>query len=216
LAFLFAAAALYPQDELWASPLNPQTCPVFLDICGKLSERPLVKGNFEQTKAIAGLSGQTGQTGQARSLKSRGNFVIAQGYGMIWETLSPFPSTLAAGKDRVVQQRPGGRRVTLEAAGNETFLRFADVIAAVFSGNPQRLTENFDVFFTGNAASWNLGLIPLEKAIKVFAERIVMKGDGVIRYVNVAESSGGSVLYLLSNHSYPVELTADEKAFFIP
>jgi len=42
LALLFAAAALYPQEELWTSPLNPQTRPVFLEMCGKLSERPLV------------------------------------------------------------------------------------------------------------------------------------------------------------------------------
>jgi hypothetical protein len=203
---------LSAQDgEVFNHPLNENTKPLFVSVCKNLSSHRFVKGNFEQTKTIAGLS-----DGQERRLVSAGNFVIAGGTGMIWETLAPFPSTLAAGKNRLVQQRPGGKRTVVSAAGNETFLRFAEAISAVFSGDGDALLANFDIYFSGSGGSWTLGLLPKEKSLRSFAASIVMQGGNAIDSIYLRESSGGSIAYILKNHTYPTELTADENAFFAP
>jgi len=112
----------------------------------------------------------------------------------------------------------------LSAQGNETFLRMAEVMSAVFSGNSQKLLDNFKVYYVGGGsvgadAAWELGLIPLNRAIGSFAEKIIMKGGAsndalAIRSILIYEQNGDIIQYLLSNHSYPAELNIHEKALF--
>jgi len=175
-----------------------------------MAEHPVVKGSFEQAKTLSRLN---------RSLASSGNFIIAAGWGMVWDTVKPFPSTLTLGKDYLIQSRPGGQKTVLSAQGNETFLRMAEVMSAVFSGNSQKLLDNFKVYYVGSAAAWELGLIPLNSAIGSFAEKIIMKGGALndavaIRSILIRERNGDIIQYLLSNHSYPAELNIHEKALF--
>ena len=211
--FIFAGGlwAQTPTEEIFNHPLGPQTMDAFRTACSRLAEHPLIRGNFEQEKTISSLN---------RTLKSSGNFIIAAGLGLVWDTVKPFPSTLTLGKDYIIQSRSGGQKTVLNAQGNETFLRMADVISAIFSGNSRGLMDNFNVYYSGGAggivdAPWELGLIPLDAVIGAFAEKIIMKGSATIRSIQIYERSGDSIQYVLTNHNYPVELNANEKAFFV-
>jgi len=192
-------------EEIFRHPLEARTMDAFKTTCSRLAEHPVVRGNFEQEKTLNRLN---------RSLKSSGNFIIAAGLGMVWDTVKPFPSTLALGKNYIIQSRPGGQRTVLSAQGNETFLRMAEVISAVFSGNSQGLIDNFIIYYSSNAAAWELGLSPRDTAIGAFAEKIIMKGDTVIKSIFIYEQNNDTVQYLLSNHNYPAELNVNEKALF--
>jgi hypothetical protein len=202
-----------PADDIFRHPLEIQALDAFKALCSQFAEHPFVRGNFEQEKTLTRLN---------RSLKSSGNFIIAAGLGMVWDTVKPFPSTLTLGKDYLIQSRPTGQKTVLSAQGNETFLRMAEVISAVFSGNSQGLLDNFEVYYSGNAsgsaagkaAVWEIGLIPRNIAIGSFAEKIIMKGDTAVRSILIYEQSGDTVQYILSHHSYPAELDNNEKAFF--
>jgi hypothetical protein len=193
------------QEEIFRHPLGPETTDAFKTTCSRLAAHPLVRGNFEQEKTLSRLN---------RSLKSSGNFIIASGLGMVWDTVRPFASTLALGKNYIIQSRPGGQRTVLSAQGNETFLRMAEVINTVFSGNSQGLTDNFIIYYSGNAAGWEMGLGPRDTSIGAFAEKIIIKGDTAIKSIFIFEQSGDTVQYLLSNHNYPAELNVNEKALF--
>ena len=212
LIFMFLAAGLWaqtPQEEIFRHPLEPKTMDAFKTTCSRLAEHSVVRGNFEQEKTLSKLD---------RSLKSSGNFIIAAGLGMVWDTVKPFPSTLTLGKDYLIQSRPGGQKTVLSAQGNETFLSMAEVISAVFSGNSQGLLDNFKIYYSGSGShadtAWELGLSPQNNAIGSFAEKIIMKGGDAIRSITLYEQSGDTVRYILSNHSYPAELNVNEKAFF--
>jgi hypothetical protein len=211
LGFFFLAAGLWaqtPAEEIFRYPLESNTRDAFITTCSRLAEHPVVRGSFEQEKTINRLS---------RSLKSSGNFIIAAGLGMVWDTVKPFPSTLALGKDYLIQSRPGGQKTVLSAQGNETFLSMAEVISAVFSGNSRGLLENFEVYYAGGGgvnAAWELGLISRNTAIGSFAEKIIMKGGAAIGSILIYERNGDTVQYILSNHNYPAELNNHEKAFF--
>jgi len=224
-AFLlfFLTAGLWAQtsaqaaeEEVFRHPLEPKTLDAFKTTCSRLTEHPVVRGSFEQEKTLSRLN---------RSLTSSGNFIIAAGLGMVWDTVKPFPSTLTLGKDYLIQSRPTGQKTVLSAQGNETFLRMAEVMSAVFSGNSQELLDNFKVYYAGTDAAWELGLTPLNSAIGSFAEKIIMKGgvssgggaskDAMaIRSILIYEQNGDIVHYLMSNHSYPAELNNHEKALF--
>jgi len=203
--FLLFTETYAQQEDIFRNPLNSRTNDAFIAVCTRLSQRPFTRGNFEQEKILNRLN---------RSLKSSGNFIIAAQLGMVWDTVSPFPSTLVLGRDYMVQFRPGGQKTVLNAQGNEIFLRMADVLSAVFSGNAQGLLDNFDVYFIGTTVSWELGLIPKNNAINSFAQRIIMNGDDVIRSIQISEQNGDSVIYILSNHSFPAELNVQETALF--
>ena len=191
--------------DVFNHPLRAQTEGAFSATCLRLAEHPFIRGNFEQEKSLSRLN---------RSLKSSGNYIIAAEQGMVWDTVSPFPSTLVLGRDFLIQSRPGGQKNVLSAQGNETFLRLADAISTVFSGNAQGLMDNFRVHYFGSAASWELGLIPLDKAVNSFAQRIVMKGGEVIRSIEIEEQNGDSIKYIMSNHNFPTELNDNEQALF--
>lgn len=177
----------------------------FKATCARLAEHPYTTGNFEQEKTLSRLN---------RSLKSSGVFIIAAELGMVWDTIKPFPSTLTLGKDYMIQSRPGGNRTVLSAQGNETFIRMAEVISAVFSGQSKGLIDNFEINYTGTLNDWKLELSPKSKAIGSFAEKIIMKGDAVIQSILIYEQSGDSIEYILSQHRYPADLSANEKALF--
>jgi hypothetical protein len=192
-------------NSLFNNPLSSQTMDVFTKTSARLAEHSIVKGNFEQEKKLNRLN---------RSLISSGNFLIISDLGMVWDTLKPFPSTMTLGKNYIIQSRPGSQRTVLSAQGNETFIRLAEVISAVFTGNTEKLTQNFEIYFTGVITNWEIGLTPKDKFIASITERIVMRGDSVIRSILIFEQNGDSTGYILSNHSYPTELNVNEKAYF--
>ena len=209
IGMIFLLTALTGAEEIpgvFRHPLGPATEKTFNDVCSGLAKYPFVRGNFEQEKYMKKLD---------RSLKSSGNYIIAADLGMVWDTVIPFKSTMVLGRDFIIQSRPGGQKTVLNAGGNETFLRMADVISAVFSGNSHGLKENFEIYFSGNAASWELGLIPLDKMINVFAQKLNMKGGAVINFIEITEQSGDSIKYIMSNHSFPAGLSDSEKALFV-
>jgi hypothetical protein len=210
LALLFPLlSSLYAQD-VWSRPLDAESLPQYSAVCADLARRPVVKGVFEQTKILKRLG---------RSLVSRGNFIIAADLGMVWDTLSPFPSVTAVGRDFIIQSTPRGTRSRLDAGGNETFTSLAATISAVFTGDAQSLRENFENYFLNGGGAWTLGLVPREKAIALFAERIILEGDAaagsaLIRSITLHERSGDIIRYVLSGHNFPAGLSNEEKALF--
>jgi len=205
LCLFFVCSLVWADEDVFRHPLVPQTMITFNATCAELAEKPIIKGNFAQEKYLNRLD---------RSLMSSGNFIIAAGQGMVWETLRPFPSTMILGNDFIVQSRPDGQRSVLSAQGNETFIQMADVISSVFSGQSQGLLENFEVYFLGSASNWNIGLLPRDSIVASFAMKITISGDSAIRSIRIFEQNGDTITYTLSNHSFPKELNDHEKAFF--
>ena len=204
--FLLASSFVHGQQgNIFQHRLGPQTEAAFLAVCRRISSRPLLRGNFEQEKFISSLN---------RSLRSSGNFIISAGQGMVWDTVRPFPSTLTLGKDFIIQSRPGGQKTALSAQGNETFLRLADVISSVFTGNARGLLDNFEVYYLERNSSWEMALIPFDRAINTFANIITMNGDAVIRFIHITEQNNDTISYTLTNHNFPEALNTSENAHF--
>jgi len=205
IMFISISGIAHTQQDIFQHRLNAQSEASFRTVCQRISARPVVRGIFEQEKIISRLN---------RSLKSSGNFIIAANQGMVWNTSSPFPSALVLGRDFIIQSRPGGQRTLLSASGNETFLRMAEIINSVFTGNAQGLIENFEVYFLQRGASWEMALIPLDRAINSFANTIIMNGDTVIRFIQITEQNEDVIRYTLTNHTFSEALDANERSLF--
>ena len=205
LLFFFIGMAIWAQDDIVRRRLNASSMDTFMATIGQLSNNQIVTGNFAQEKFLSR---------QNRRLRSSGNFIIASELGMVWETLHPFPSSMTLGNDYIIQSRPGQQGTVLSAQGNETFIRLAEAISSVFSGNTQGLLNNFEVYFSGNANDWTMWLEPRDRTVAAFAERITMKGDSVIRSIIIYEQNNDTISYVLSNHRFPLRLTENETNFF--
>ncbi|MDR0589671.1 MAG: outer membrane lipoprotein carrier protein LolA [Spirochaetaceae bacterium] len=192
-------------EAVFRHPLSPAALPRYREISTILSAHPLVKGDFIQKKTLNRLK---------RSLESGGTFIIDAERGMVWETLRPFPSTMAVGRDYLIQWSPGGRKTKLDARGNETFLRLAETISAVFSGNTEKLLDAFDNYFVETDGTWTVGLVPGEKNLRSFARRIILRGDSVIRQITLYEQNGDTIQYELSGHVFPGALAPHEIVLF--
>jgi len=205
LCLFFVLSPVWAQEDVFRHPLTPQTMVTFNAASANLAQNPIIKGNFVQERYMSRLN---------RSLISSGNFIIAAEQGMVWETLRPFPSTMILGNDFIIQSRPDGRKSVLGAQGNETFTQLSGVISSIFSGQSQRLLENFEVYFLGSVSNWNMGLLPRSSVVASFVMKITMSGDSAIRSIRIFEQNGDVITYTLSNHSYPAALNDHEAAFF--
>jgi outer membrane lipoprotein-sorting protein len=202
---LCAVTGAQETDPVFLHPQKDSENSRFKEVCAALSSREICRGNFVQEKTIAKLK---------RSLVSRGTFVIASRFGVIWKTETPFPSVSAVGRDFIVQQTSHGKKQTLSASGNETFLKISETISAVFSGNSDRLFDNFAVYFSEENSEWTVGLVPSDAAVRQMITDIVMTGGFVINEISIREKNNDSIRYRFSNWTFQKELTEDEKSFF--
>jgi hypothetical protein len=223
LLCLFFAAGLYAQQTgpdagtraeispVFSYPLSAESRPRYDAVCGELSRQPLITGRFEQIRTNSALG---------RSLVSRGKFIIAAELGMIWETESPVAVVMVLGRDYIRQYTGGistpkpGAGTQIDAGGSGTFLYFADAISAIFTGNPRRLLENFENYFSETGGTWTLGLIPREQALRSVTGSIVLFGDSVIRTIEIRGQNNDLIRYTLSEHQFPESLSPEERALF--
>ena len=204
MLFLAASPAVFG-EEVFSSPLTEAAKPRFLSLCAELSARPAIRGSFELRRAVKKLD---------RVMVSSGNFIISAEHGIIWDTKKPFPSTMTMGRDFIRQTTPEGSGSVLSAQGNETFLRFSEVMRALFAGDPVKLFSGFQVFFAESPGYWELGLIPRDAAIRGFIERIALIGEGgLIRGITIFQRNGDAVSYAFSGQRFE-GLSPQERELF--
>lgn len=180
-------------------------------ICSKLAVNPITKGNFVQVKTINSSKG-------ARELKSNGDFIFSLD-GIMWKTLKPFPSSMIVGKDFLVQVAADGTKTVTDTSNNPAFASVAETITSIFSNDYARLTSSFDSSISNEDSLYSVVLTPKDSTIASVLSNIELKilidSTVTITSVIMTESSGNKTTYLFSNHSYPKELTQDEKDFFV-
>lgn len=180
------------------------------DVCAGLAKHPVTTGNFVQTKTMKANN---------RALKSSGNFIFGL-EGIVWNTLKPFPSTMAITKDRIIQTARDGSQTVIEASGNEIFGSVANTLTAVFSNDLTLLSKNFETSFTDNKnGTWSVALTPKDDTVKAVMKSLVLSGtnssDICLNQMVMVEASENTITYDFLDQKYPKELTADEKAFFV-
>ncbi|MDR0289558.1 MAG: outer membrane lipoprotein carrier protein LolA [Treponema sp.] len=211
---LLGAAHSQAQSSVFDHPLSAQNLANFDAICAQLSSRPYTKGVFEQTRTMRR---------QNRPLVSGGDFIVAADVGLVWITKFPAPSVTTLGRDYMIQSVPGGTETRIEANGNDMYVSMAETISSLFTGNAEKLKQNFDNFYmevrAANGKTWTMGLIPKDRTFRNFIQQIVLEGaDGaqgaVVRSIAISERNGNSLTYAFSGQSFPAALEAHEKVYF--
>lgn len=183
------------------------------EICNKLSENKITKGQFNQIKTIKSPKG-------SRELKSSGDFIFSLD-GIMWKTLKPFPSTMVVGTDYLVQISADGKKTVTDTSSNQVFGSVAQTITAVFSNDYSMLTNAFNTSLSRYEENIiKVELSPKDSTIASVLGKIILSvqpvsNSYVLNSIEMQESSGNKTIYNFLNQEYPKELTQDEKANFI-
>ena len=218
LLFLLCAIFAMGQDigkyqDIFKYPINTENLQEYYAVCRELAGHDYIKGVFEQTKTTKSPN---------RSMVSGGDFIIAAELGIVWITKYPAASITAMGQDFIIQSA-GRKKSVMDAKGNDTYIYMAETMKSLFTGNSKNLEERFENYFfeqkIPSGKTWTLGLIPKEKALKEFAQQIILEGSNgengtVIDKMIFIDKNGNSTAYAFSQQYYPADLDTNEKDYF--
>lgn len=176
-------------------------------VAARLADAPVIRGQFEQTRRLSGFS---------NPLVSRGEFVLARGRGVVWQTREPFPSSLLVTPGKLVMRGPDGRvQQQMQAEAQPAMRVVGESMIAVLRGDLRGLSARFDV--AGKLVGkdgWTLVLIPNDAGMRRVFTRIELAGDKFVRNVRLEEAGGDSTVVRMIDPVAAGKLTAAEEQRF--
>lgn len=179
---------------------------VFSDI----TSSRVTSGDFLQEKTSAKIR---------RPLKSSGKFIFCD-EGIVWQTIKPFPSTMAVTKDSLIQTGADGKKSVMDGNTNDVFQSVAATISSLFSGDRAVLENHFSVkSFSSDSSKWSMALTPKDATIASAIREISLSGNtrggkSTLDEMFITQGEGENTRYTFKNQVYKQELSSDEKAFF--
>ncbi len=164
-----------------------------------------VRGDFEQTRHIAGFR---------NPLVSSGRFVLAEGRGVLWRTQKPFASTMVVTGDRLELRNARGEITSQLDASNQPVLRtINDTLMSLLAANTAELAAHFiiDATLVG-ASGWTLRLVPRDAPLARQLRKVVLQGERFVNEVQLDEQSGDSTVIRFLATGTGSELQPDEAA----
>lgn len=177
-------------------------------IRARLGNEPVLRGEFVQEKQLQGFK---------NPLRSKGDFLLARDRGVVWNTRSPFASTLVLTKEKLlVRQADGSTQAMVDQQASPAVGTANALLLALLSGDIDSLSRQFRLRETMAAdGSWRLQLVPRQGALKKIFKRIELQGDRHVRSVRLEEVRGDRTeLRFLQLRTAPAQLTADEAKQF--
>lgn len=149
----------------------------------RLADAPVLRGEFEQHKSVAGFR---------KPLVSRGDFVVARERGVLWNTRSPFASSLVVTRERLLSRRADGEVDTVIETGKEPGLRaINEILFAVMAADLDVLQTRFtiDGELVGKDA-WRLVLLPPDAMTARWLSRVELDGNRHVQRVRFEDAQG--------------------------
>ncbi|WP_342381266.1 outer membrane lipoprotein carrier protein LolA [Myxococcus stipitatus] len=181
---------------------------VVTQVRARLADVPLLRGDFEQKKTVSGFK---------KPLVSRGVFLLAREQGVLWDTKTPFASTLTlTRKSLSAQQSSGAAAYHLDASKEPGLAAVNEVMFALLSGDVAALSKRFRVEGAlEGAEGWKLTLTPTDAGLARVFRVIHLEGDKYVRQVRLEEARGDVSVILfdkLAQAPSPTETEAQRLA----
>jgi hypothetical protein len=180
--------------------------PLLRDVRQRLAGDAVIRGGFEQRKAVKGFR---------HPLVSAGDFVVARQRGVVWRTATPFASTLVVTRDRVIAKQADGTVARRLSASEEPAVRtISETLFGVMAADLGTLVQRFDITGDSNREGWRLVLLPRDAGLARWITRLELAGDHFLAAVRMQEASGDATAIQLSHHTVATALSREEEAQF--
>ena len=172
----------------------------------QLVQAPVLRGQFEQRKSVAGFK---------KPLVSRGDFLLARERGVLWRTREPFASELKLTRDDIVATQGGDVSYTLSAAKEPAIRLINSLLFDLLNGNVDGLDSYFSVAGASGEHDWQLALTPRQPALAKMMSKVELRGDRYVEQITIDEANGDHTEIRLSGQSsQPANLSTAEAARF--
>lgn len=171
----------------------------------QLAKPTVIHGGFIQEKHLRALP---------QPLTSKGNFVLARDFGLLWLLATPLKQDYritAAGIARRENDEKGGwQMIPNKSAGAEQNRLFL----AVLQGDSSGLQRDFELDLSGDAQAWKLTLVPRSLMLKQVFTQINIDGGALVQRIELLETQGDSTVLKMLDSSAAKPLTDAERTDF--
>jgi len=174
----FLAISFCYGNTVFNSPLTPKNQTAFQTVEKQLSTAAEIRGQFKQTRHMRLLS---------EPLISYGTFTL-QKTGLHWQQTQPFPALLTVTNDTIKQTLPGAPPTVMTAKSQPVVFSFTKIFLSVFKGDTQNIRSYFDIYFSGDAADWQIGLKPKPGILKKAIRSITLAGSKTVREIRINQT----------------------------
>lgn len=171
----------------------------------QLAKPATIHGGFIQEKHLRALP---------QPLTSKGNFVLAKDFGLLWLLDTPLKQDYritAAGIARRENDENGGwQMIPNKSAGAEQNRLFL----AVLQGDSSGLQRDFELNLSGDARAWKLALVPRSLMLKQVFTQINIDGGALVQRIELLETQGDSTVLKMLDSTAEKPLTDAERSDF--
>lgn len=154
------------------------------DLIALLQKPQNIQGDFTQQHFLKSLS---------KPIVSQGKFVLSANNGLLWQMQQPFAVDLRVKKDGITQW-DGHQWMANNKLGQSEQI---NLFLGLLSGDVSALSAQFDLQLIGSAQQWQLILTPSSLLMKQIFNHIHIKGDELVREIELNEKQGDRKRILL-------------------
>ena len=151
------------------------------DLVTLLQKPQNTQGQFTQQRFLKSLN---------KPIQTSGQFVLIKEQGLLWQTIKPFANQLRVKTDGISQWN-GKSWVKNDKLGQSEQI---GLFLGLLSGDTNKLAEQFNLTLEGNAQNWQLVLVPSSFLMKQIFESIEIRGDNVVKQIELKEKQGDRTL----------------------
>lgn len=195
------AAGLLLATISWTSTgASPET--ELTAIRQQLDPAPVVRGQFEQTKTLAGFD---------LPLRSSGRFCFSRDHGVIWQIEQPFAATVVITAEHLRERDGDGPWRQTDSARQPAIAMIHRLSQALMGADLGQLRDHFALQAETDAEHWQLQLSPLDGPMASFLSQAEVRGQATVRHLSLLEAAGDRTDIRLQGEPAQT-LTADEAA----
>ncbi len=170
----------------------------------ELSAARVLAGKFVQRRYLHGLD---------RPLVSNGDFILAREQGVLWRTVSPFPSEFVLSRTGMII-RDGASATQVSSAERPALRAALEMFFALFALDVARLTDSFELYGEGQGDHWRVGLRPRQSGLAQVFEQAVISGAITVDRIELSSAGGDRTEIEFSGVETRAELDASDAARF--
>lgn len=111
-------------------------------------------------------------------LRQNGTLRSSKDHGLSLSYESAKPHVIIVDDKGLIERQPDGRERQVTVADHPELGTLTDLYLNLLRGNADRLFAYADVFFTGNAQVWQMGLVPHDASLAKRVGKVVVSGGG--------------------------------------
>ncbi|MCX2542968.1 outer membrane lipoprotein carrier protein LolA [Pseudomonas sp. COW5] len=168
----------------------------------QLAKPDVIHGQFIQEKHLRALP---------QPLISKGNFVLAKHYGLLWLLKTPLQQDYRINAKGIARRDVSGWQLLPgKSAGAEQNRLFL----AVLQGDSSGLQRDFELALSGDAQQWHLTLTPRSVLLKQVFNQINITGGTLVSTIELLETQGDSTVLRMQDSTAGQPLSDAEQHDF--